>query len=251
MVDRLISFKHFSTTTLSTSFLSDLDFSYALQDAFTTGFKARKIKPAEMIAKHVDRLLRKGQKGQEDEGRYRKELEDVLGLYRSTDDKDVFRTFYQRALAKRLLLQRSASDDVEKSMLDMLKKSASFPPPPPSFSLYSRSSLYCRADYVHADYDPEFGMGDQMFTDLNLSRDLGKDYRSVLTAKNKKLDLVPEVMILQQSVWPFTSRKGKVTAVLPPYVCFSPFPSPLPSPFPFPPSFALPSPFPFPPLFIY
>lgn len=123
MVDRLISFKRFATTTLSTSFLSDLSFTYALQDAFTTGFKSRRIRPAEMIAKHVDRLLRKGQKGQDEEV-FKRVLGEVLDLYRSTDDKDVFRTFYQRALAKRLLLQRSASDDIEKSMLDMLKKSA-------------------------------------------------------------------------------------------------------------------------------
>lgn len=123
MVSRLISFKHFATTTLSTSFASSPDFNYALQDAFTTGFKCRRLKPAEMIAKHVDRLLRKGQAGRE-EGEYKKELEDVLGLYRSTDDKDVFRTFYQRALAKRLLLKRAASDDVEKAMLDRLKKGA-------------------------------------------------------------------------------------------------------------------------------
>ncbi|EIM91856.1 Cullin-domain-containing protein [Stereum hirsutum FP-91666 SS1] len=191
MVSRLISFKHFATTTLSTSFASSPDFNYALQDAFTTGFKCRRLKPAEMIAKHVDRLLRQGQAGRE-EAEYKKELEDVLGLYRSTDDKDVFRTFYQRALAKRLLLKRAASDDVEKAMLDRLKK----------------------------DYDPEFGMGDQMFTDLNLSRDLGKDYRETLAGKNNNTDsdLVPEVMILQASVWPFTSRKGKITAVLPPYL---------------------------------
>lgn len=37
-------------------------------------------------------------------------------------DKDVFRTFYHRALAKRLLLQRSASDDFEKSVLKKLKE---------------------------------------------------------------------------------------------------------------------------------
>lgn len=126
MVSRLISFKHFATTTLHTSFSSSPDFNYALQDAFTTGFKSRRLKPAEMIAKHVDRLLRQGQAGRE-EKEYNKELEDVLGLYRSTDDKDVFRTFYQRALAKRLLLKRAASDDVEKAMLDRLKKGASFP----------------------------------------------------------------------------------------------------------------------------
>lgn len=125
MVDHLLTFKRFSSTALSNSFLSDQDFSYALQDAFTTGFKSRKIRPAEMIAKYVDRLLRKGQKGQDDEN-FKKSLAEVLELYRSTDDKDVFRTFYQRALAKRLLLNRSASDDIEKSMLDMLKKSMSF-----------------------------------------------------------------------------------------------------------------------------
>ena len=39
-----------------------------------------------------------------------------------TLDKDVFRTFYHRALAKRLLLQRSASDDFEKAVLKKLEK---------------------------------------------------------------------------------------------------------------------------------
>lgn len=37
-------------------------------------------------------------------------------------DKDVFRIFFMRALAKRLLLQRSASDDFEKSFLTRLGK---------------------------------------------------------------------------------------------------------------------------------
>lgn len=76
----------------------------------------------------------------------------------------------------------------------------------------------CVLTCLSTDYDPEFGMGDQMFTDLNISRDLGKDYRAQLIKEGRKLDLVPEVMILQQSVWPFTSTKGKVTAVLPPSV---------------------------------
>lgn len=67
-----------------------------------------------------------------------------------------------------------------------------------------------------------------MFTDLNLSRDLGKDYRAGLVASDKDVDLIPEVMILQQSVWPFTSRKGKITAVLPTYVRLSLSLSPLP-----------------------
>ena len=98
------------------------DFKYATIDAFSMGFKARRNKPAEMIAKYLDRAMRKGQKGKRDE-EFQAELDAALGLYRFTDDKDVFRTFYHRALAKRLLLERSASDDFEKAMLKRLKES--------------------------------------------------------------------------------------------------------------------------------
>ena len=94
---------------------------YAVQDAFQEGFKARRNKPAEMIAKYLDKAMRKGQKGKDD-STFAAELDRVLALYRFTDDKDVFRTFYHRALAKRLLLEKSASDDFEKSVLKKLKE---------------------------------------------------------------------------------------------------------------------------------
>ena len=98
------------------------EFAYGLIDAFQAGFKARRNKPAEMIAKHMDKAMRRGQKGKRDED-FEAELNQVLALYRFTDDMDVFRTFYQRALAKRLLLGRSASDDFEKAILKKLKES--------------------------------------------------------------------------------------------------------------------------------
>ena len=97
------------------------DFKYALSDAFQKGFRSRRNKPAELLAKHLDKALRKGQQGKKDAD-FEKELDAVLGLYRFTEDKDVFRTFYHRALAKRLLLEKSASDDIEKSMLKKLKE---------------------------------------------------------------------------------------------------------------------------------
>jgi cullin-4 len=40
----------------------------------------------------------------------------------SRPDKDVFRTFYYRALAKRLLLGRSASDFHEKKVIGLLSE---------------------------------------------------------------------------------------------------------------------------------
>src|ERR1700759_880735 len=95
-------------------------FVHALQDAFTAGFKVRLLAPAEQIAKHLDRAMRKGQ-GAASDAAFQAELDKVLTLYRFTDDRDVFRTFYHRALAKRLLLGRSASDDFEKGMIQHLK----------------------------------------------------------------------------------------------------------------------------------
>ena len=100
--------------------LPDQDFIYALTDAFAIGFKARRNKPAEMIAKYLDKAMRKGQ-GSTSDAEFQALLDSALALYRFTDDKDVFRTFYHRALAKRLLLDKTASDDFEVAMLKKLK----------------------------------------------------------------------------------------------------------------------------------
>lgn len=105
-------------------------------------------------------------------------LKRVLELYRFTPDKDVFRTFYYKALAKRLLLGRSASDFHEKKVIELLSEG----------------------------YDPEFGKGEEMFKDLDLSRDIMEDFH----AKHSQAD--PDVgklavNVLQYSSWPITRRK--------------------------------------------
>ncbi|KZP32792.1 hypothetical protein FIBSPDRAFT_882127 [Athelia psychrophila] len=160
------------------------DFAYALTDAFQSAFTPRRVPPlAELFAKHLDQLLRQGQKTlslPEYEGK----LDGVLGLYRFTGDKDVFRAFYFRALARRLLLGRSASDDWEKGMVRKLKE----------------------------QYDPEFGTGEHMFKDLALSRDTLSEFRKH-ASETPGVEKVG-VMVLQQSVWPFAPRKGN--ADLPP-----------------------------------
>ena len=119
MVDRLLKFKQFcdelladvfvdvvgvpapppSATLASTSSVPmDVDpkpiptqritgegFYNALRDAFSEGFRARRNKPAEMIAKHLDKAMRKGQKGKEDAA-FKSELDRVLALSRFTDE---------------------------------------------------------------------------------------------------------------------------------------------------------------------
>jgi len=183
MVELIVTFKTFADHTLQESFTSastsNSSFSYALTDAFTVGFKARRNKPAELIARHLDKLMRRGQRDISD-AEWESMLEKVLSLYRFTDDRDVFRTFYTRHLAKRLLLEKSASDDFEKGVLRILKER----------------------------YDPEFGQGDHMFNDLALSREVLREFHSRLpeTSEAQKLS----VMVLQRSVWPFAARKTDV-----------------------------------------
>ena len=99
----------------------DQDFIYALTDSFAMAFKARRSRPAEMIAKYIDKTMRKGQ-GKASDAEFQDILDKALALYRFTDDKDVFRTFYHRSLAKRLLLEKSASDDFERAILKKLKE---------------------------------------------------------------------------------------------------------------------------------
>ena len=111
-----------ASTSALPSMVPDTKFLYALTDAFTSGFKARKNKPAEAIAKHLDRVMRHGQ-GTQSDAEFQDVLDHILELCRFSDDKDVFRTFYVRQLAKRLLLEKSASTDFEKKMLQRLKDS--------------------------------------------------------------------------------------------------------------------------------
>lgn len=147
MVDALLDFKAFADSSLtqcfpaikppvqvtsasapSTSAIStpagptpNSDFAYASRDAFTTAFKTRRIAPAEQIAKYIDRLMRRGQRGASNTD-FEEALDAALRIYRFTDDKDIFRAFYVRALAKRLLLARTASDDDEKRILKKLRE---------------------------------------------------------------------------------------------------------------------------------
>ncbi|KAJ3547369.1 hypothetical protein NMY22_g1674 [Coprinellus aureogranulatus] len=198
MVPRLLELKSQVENTISKAFLvsdcptaqkgststppkpqSDPNFVNAMNDAFTLGFRARRNKPAEMIARYLHQQLRKGQKGLSDE-EFEKVLEAALALYRFSDDKDVFRTFYHRSLAKRLLSGSSASDDFEANMLKKLKEK----------------------------YDPEFGMGEDMFKDLKLSKDLMSAYHSILPPGDSALKL--NVTVLQRSAWPFGVPKTVV-----------------------------------------
>jgi cullin-4 len=128
MIERLVALKAFAGAVATRAFqpgtpVPGADFEYGVRAAFQGGFKARRQRPAELLAKALDRMMRRGQRGAGDAA-HAAAIDALLSLHRFTDDKDVFRTFYHRLLAKRLLLERSASDDFEKSVIKKLNDRA-------------------------------------------------------------------------------------------------------------------------------
>lgn len=106
---------------LQTAFNSNELFSQSLRESYEWFINRRRDKPAEYIAKYLDNLLRKGDKGLSTTATLEEEMDRVLVLFRFVHGKDVFEAFYKKDLAKRLLLGKSASADAERSMLAKLK----------------------------------------------------------------------------------------------------------------------------------
>ena len=123
MVESLITFQTIVTTALTSSFSSDQDYRIASREAFKTFINTRQNKPAEMIAKFIDAKMRAGNKAMTDD-ELEKTFRNVLILFRYCQGKDIFEAFYKKDFAKRLLLNKSASSDAEKSMLLKLKEGA-------------------------------------------------------------------------------------------------------------------------------
>ncbi|KAF9174394.1 Cullin-4B [Mortierella sp. AD010] len=173
MVEDLLKFKQEVDEVVSKCFQSSDLFLNVLKECFESFVNTRQNKPAELVAKYLDLRLRSGNKDLSDE-ELESTLDRVLILFRYIQGKDVFEAFYKRDLAKRLLLNKSASFDAEKSMLSKLKA--------------------------------ECGSGfttklEGMFKDMDISKDIMANFRaSKMHSKIGNLDL--HVNVLTQGNWP-------------------------------------------------
>eukprot|EP00611_Tribonema_gayanum_P025330 TRINITY_DN573_c0_g1_i1.p1 TRINITY_DN573_c0_g1~~TRINITY_DN573_c0_g1_i1.p1 ORF type:complete len:748 (-),score=346.79 TRINITY_DN573_c0_g1_i1:64-2307(-) len=94
----------------------------ALKDAFVefVNRDVGKFKNADLMSNFCDRILKTG--GERlSEGEVEEYLGKVVQLFSYLTDKDLFAEMYRQQLAKRLLNQRSASDDAERLMIGKLK----------------------------------------------------------------------------------------------------------------------------------
>lgn len=208
MIVRLLQFRRTLDTIIRDAFAGDKDFHRGMRDAFAKFINDKKIasswdtgtsKVGEMIAKHIDMLLRGGLKalpttllsdnkdrsaaeksGQastgDEDAELDRQLDQALELFRFIEGKDVFEAFYKKDLARRLLMNRSASQDAERNMLSKLKNQ-------------------CGSSFTHNL--------EQMFKDMELAKDEMTNYKAWQegSGRNKGgVDL--SVSILSQAAWP-------------------------------------------------
>mmetsp|Transcript_18616 Transcript_18616/g.51986 ORF Transcript_18616/g.51986 Transcript_18616/m.51986 type:complete len:742 (+) Transcript_18616:190-2415(+) len=97
-------------------------FQKALKDAFVeiVNTNVGQYTTAELMSTFCDRILKSG--GEKlSESEVEDNLEKIVQLFSYLTEKDVFAEIYRNQLAKRLLSQRSTSDDAEKLMIAKLK----------------------------------------------------------------------------------------------------------------------------------
>jgi cullin 4 len=119
LVAALLAFRDELEKIVGASF--DESFISTLKSSIETAVNARENRPAELIARYVDGRLRSGSKGVGSEDTLETELDKVMQLFKCIQGKDVFEAFYKKDLAKRLLLDRTSSMDLERSMVNRLR----------------------------------------------------------------------------------------------------------------------------------
>lgn len=190
MVQELLRLKARVDDLIESSFGGSDMFKNTAKRAFETFVNARENKPAELIARFLDGVLRTGNKSYSEE-ELENILDRVLNLFKFINGKDVFEAFYKRDLSKRLLHDKSASHDLEKTMISKLKAECG-------------SSFTSKLE--------------AMFRDVDASKDLMTSYRqSVKESRENSMDIWRlgyggeidlNVFVLEASRWPLSTQAG-------------------------------------------
>ena len=176
MVQDLLDLKARMDSILEQAFDSSEELGHALKDAFEALINVRQNRPAEHVAKFIDAQLRSGGKGVSEQ-ELEVLLDRVLTLFRYIQGKDVFEAFFKKDLAKRLLLNKSASIDAEKSIISKLKQE-------------------CGSGFTNKL--------EGMFKDMDLSRDIAVAFAQSQSKKDLQAKIGSEISVhvLTTGYWP-------------------------------------------------
>eukprot|EP01084_Bolivina_argentea_P099562 178960_1 len=205
MIELLLSFKAKLSEILNVAFMKNEQYTWAHKDIWETFINVRSRRTAERLAKYIDVKLRRHKGISEDE--METVLDQIMVLFKHLSSKDTFDAFYKRELGKRLLLGRSASFDLEMSMIAKLKAECG-----PSFT----NKL------------------EGMFMDIELTRSLTKDYQEHLdehksddshfrVSASRNVDV--SVQVLTTGYWPaYVPVESHLPAIMSDHTeCFNSF----------------------------
>ncbi|KAK7576562.1 hypothetical protein V9T40_012848 [Parthenolecanium corni] len=152
-------------------------------------------KSPEYLSLFIDDKLKKGVKGMTEQ-----EIETVLDktmvLFRFLQEKDVFERYYKQHLAKRLLLNKSVSDDSEKNMISKLKTE-------------------CGCQFT--------SKLEGMFKDMTVSNSINEEFKEHVNTSSVNLHNVDlNVRVLTTGFWP-TQSATKCNIPMAPHAAFDAF----------------------------
>ncbi|KAH9415108.1 Cullin-3 [Dermatophagoides pteronyssinus] len=180
---------------LNCSFFNDKEFLKMIGKDFEHFLNLNQKSP-EYLSLFIDDKLKKGVKGMADQ-----EIEQILDktmvLFRYIQDKDIFERYYKQHLAKRLLLNKSSSDDLEKSMISKLKTE-------------------CGCQFT--------SKLEGMFKDISLSNSLNDEFKNHVLNHRLNLQGVDlTVRVLTTGFWPTQSNFSKCNIPMIPRQAFEHF----------------------------
>ncbi|CAG2107483.1 unnamed protein product [Medioppia subpectinata] len=194
-VQSLLDLKDRFDKFLSESFNGDKEFLKMIAKDFEY-FLNLNPKSPEYLSLFIDDKLKKGVKGMTEQ-----EIEQVLDktmvLFRYLQEKDVFERYYKQHLAKRLLLNKSVSDDSEKNMISKLKTE-------------------CGCQFT--------SKLEGMFKDISVSNTMMEEFKSHVNSSQINLwgvDL--NVRVLTTGFWPTQSTPSKCNIPTAPRNAFEAF----------------------------
>ncbi|KJZ73652.1 hypothetical protein HIM_06985 [Hirsutella minnesotensis 3608] len=173
-VDDVLCLKDKFDNLLRQCFQDDLVIQTALTKSFTD-FINLFTRSSEYVSLYIDDNLKRGIRGKT-EAEVDAVLEKAIILIRYLQDRDLFQTYYQRHLARRLLHGKSESHDVEKQIISRMKQE------------------------LGQQFTSKF---EGMFRDLGTSSELTSTYRQHISAVgdgSKTIDL--NISVLTTNYWP-------------------------------------------------
>jgi len=191
LLDLKDRFDHF----LHESFNDDKSFKQMISGDFEFFINLNQKSP-EYLSLFIDDKLKKGVKGMTEQ-----EIENVLDksmvLFRFLQEKDVFERYYKQHLAKRLLLNKSVSDDSEKNMISKLKTE-------------------CGCQFT--------SKLEGMFKDMTVSNSTMDEFKTHIQQSSTNLHGVDLfVRVLTTGFWPTQSATPKCNIPAPPRMAFEAF----------------------------